>query len=387
MEKLLYIHNNFIAKKGSLNTTLLQIFSMCNSFSKAGFDVILAMEGNDSTFRTDIDCFAEDSFKHKLFFRTIHWNRKSRKNLLNRLLIIPQIKVLLDKEKPDLVFTREPIFLRTILKKSFLVIYESHNGKLHNRSLLAHLFILNEIKQASKNKNFLCLFSISQALLNFWKNKGVPEIKLFAWHDGFDADLFENILSKKTARENLGLLQNKNIIVYAGGLYPDREIENILKLAKNNPELLFIIIGGPDKNKILFEMNASRGLITNIQFTGLIPHIKIPEYLYAADILLALWSKKVPTINYCSPLKLFEYMASGRLILTHRFPTISEVLEDNIDAIFCEPDDFHSLKTKLGEALLKYRNKDYGDSARRKAFELYSWDTRVKKLLEFIAEK
>ena len=110
----------------------------------------------------------------------------------------------------------------------------------------------------------------------------------------------------------------------------------------------------------------------------------IPDYLYASDILLALWSSKVPTINYCSPLKIFEYMAAGRTIIAHNFPTIREVLENEMDSLLCEPDNFDSLRSSLNKALNDKKNSDYGLRARKKAFKLYAWDKRVSELIRFI---
>jgi glycosyltransferase involved in cell wall biosynthesis len=63
-------------------------------------------------------------------------------------------------------------------------------------------------------------------------------------------------------------------------------------------------------------------------------------------VLLALWSKKVPTINYCSPLKIFEYMASGRIMVAHGFPTIKEVIKHNKNGLLARPDDFNDLVEK-----------------------------------------
>lgn len=370
--------------EGSLNTTVLQVLSMCSAFSKAGWDVVLATESRSECSQSKLDTFIRSAFKEDSFVKTVFWERKLQKKFINRFFVRSKILAIIEREIPDLIFTREPLFLRAIVKKRIPVIFESHNSKQHNRSFLLHLFIKNEIKRISFNKYFICLLTISQNLLNFWQKQGVPENKLFAWHDGFDSELFENVLSKKKARKYLNLPLDKKIVIYTGGLYPDREIENILKLAEKNSEHLFIIIGGPEKNRIFFENLANQNKIYNVHFRGFVQHKNIPEYLYAGDILLALWSQKVPTISYCSPLKLFEYMAARRLIIVHDFPTIREVLEDGIDAIFCKPGNFQSLNSKFSEALVKIDIDDFGINARKKAFEMFTWNNRVKKIMEFL---
>ena len=76
---------------------------------------------------------------------------------------------------------------------------------------------------------------------------------MFAWHDGFDLSLFEKYIDKNTARSKLNLPENKKIVTYTGGLYPDRDIENIIYLAREFPDDMFLVIGGPENHRQNFE--------------------------------------------------------------------------------------------------------------------------------------
>ena len=62
------------------------------------------------------------------------------------------------------------------------------------------IFLEKRLLRATRSPNFKCLFSISEALSNYWEQKGVPNSKLFAWHDGFDISLFEKYIDKNIAR-------------------------------------------------------------------------------------------------------------------------------------------------------------------------------------------
>jgi len=385
INKLLYIHNQQFSpsdRKG-LNTTLLQVFSMCNALSHQGFTVKLFIQG-DSNFRKELENFVKSAFCSELLFEVAHYYKKHKNRLLNRVLLRNTIRRITSKENPDIVYTRDPAFLKPILKINKPVIYESHNYKQHIRFHFIHKFLQKEILKSSRNDKFLCLFSISHALSKYWQKLGVENEKLFSWHDGFESSLFLKQLHKNEARKKNKLPVNKKIITYTGGLYPDREIDNIIKLAENFSDCLFLIIGGPEKNRMYYEQRAKKMKIANIIFLGFVNHNKIPTYLFASDVLLALWSSKVPTINYCSPLKLFEYMASGRVILAHNFPTIKEVLTDKEDAIFCEPDNFDSLCLKLMDAIESSKNNVLGIRARNKAFTKYTWKIRAEMLLKFL---
>jgi glycosyltransferase involved in cell wall biosynthesis len=288
------------------------------------------------------------------------------------------------QNNPDMIFSRDSYILNALTKFNVPLIFESHNSRLHTRHAILHKFLEKRLLRAARSPNFKCLFSISEALSKYWEQKGVPQRKLFAWHDGFEASLFEKHIDKNTAKSRLNLPIDKTIVTYTGGLYPDRDIENIVYLAKDFPDVDFLVIGGPEKNRQYFQRISQEESVSNINFMGFVEHNLIPYYLYASDILLALWSSKVPTINYCSPLKIFEYMAAGRTIVAHDFPTIREVLENEKDSILCKPDNFDSLKSALSKALLEQNTTSYGKIARDKAFKLYSWDNRVTKLLEFM---
>jgi glycosyltransferase involved in cell wall biosynthesis len=85
--------------------------------------------------------------------------------------------------------------------------------------------------------------------------------------------------------------------------------------------------------------------------------------------------------DICSPMKMFEYMASGRAILTSDLPVIHEVLDDK-SAVFCPPDDTHAWSLAL-EKLLSDDEYRYaiGQNALRAA-QGYSWIERARRSLE-----
>jgi glycosyltransferase involved in cell wall biosynthesis len=185
-------------------------------------------------------------------------------------------------------------------------------------------------------------------------------------------------------RKKLHLPLDKKIVLYTGSLYANRGIDNILKLAKLFPQVYFLVIGGPEKQKNDYIKSALIQKTKNIRFLGYIPHFKVKDYLIAADVLLMIWSKEVKTINYCSPLKVFEYMASGRIIVGHAFPTIKEVLTDGETAYLTNPDSFDELQMKISLALAQNYPNSMAQTAQRLALNKYSWKVRAQTILESI---
>ena len=113
---------------------------------------------------------------------------------------------------------------------------------------------------------------------------------------------------------------------------------------------------------------------------------QVPSYLNVSDVLLMVYPNTEHYAHFMSPLKLFEYMASGVHIVTSDLPSVREVLDNN-SASFFVPDDVASLEKAL---LNVYENPD---SSKEKALEAlqevskYTWDKRAGGIVQFINAK
>ena len=320
-------------------------------------------------------------------FKTDYYSQWFKDQRLNRFLLFMYVSKLIRKYKPDVVYTRDVVILvSSVFNKNVSFCYESHNSLLHNKSKIADRVLKKALLWFSKRKNIIKIIPISENLANFWIKSGLVGNKMLPLHDGFSLKLFNKEIGITEARKQLDFPEDKKIAIYLGSLYEDRETDTILKLAQYFKDILFKIIGGPMDAVQIFEKKCNSQSIKNIEFQGMIDHSEIARYLYSADILLALWSSKVPTINYCSPLKLFEYMASGRIIVAHAFPTIKEVLAHGENAILVEPESFDDLVKKFGEAVDIEYPSVMAENARKLAFDKYSWNRRAKTILENIQQ-
>jgi glycosyltransferase involved in cell wall biosynthesis len=83
---------------------------------------------------------------------------------------------------------------------------------------------------------------------------------------------------------------------------------------------------------------------------------------------------------YLSPMKLFEYLASGRPILSSDLPVLREVLDDEF-AVLLPPGDVGAWAAAL-EALAAdpARRERLGEAGRTAAGQ-YSWKARAERIL------
>ncbi len=117
------------------------------------------------------------------------------------------------------------------------------------------------------------------------------------------------------------------------------------------------------------------------------PNREIPLYQAAGDVLLMPYGRVIGistgvgrSADVASPMKMFEYLAAGRAILTSDLPVLREVLNEQ-NAVFCPPEDFLAWERAL-RALLDdpARCARLGAQARQDA-QNYSWKARAQAIL------
>jgi glycosyltransferase involved in cell wall biosynthesis len=85
--------------------------------------------------------------------------------------------------------------------------------------------------------------------------------------------------------------------------------------------------------------------------------------------------------SVASPMKMFEYMAAGRAIVTADLPVIREVLNEK-NAVFCGPDDLNDWKLGIEKLLAdEPRRTELGKQAKEDV-QKFTWLARAEKILE-----
>ena len=164
-----------------------------------------------------------------------------------------------------------------------------------------------------------------------------------------------------------------------GGQYVELFMEAASMLFQRNPDLSFMIVGGGYRLPELKQYSASLGLNGRLIFTEFIPHDEIPFYIAAADICVACFERN--DITECkSPLKIVEYLASGKPIVASRVGEVERMIGGA--GILTEPGDAMSLADGI-EKLLKDRElrKEFSQKARLQAENRHNWSNTADGLL------
>jgi glycosyltransferase involved in cell wall biosynthesis len=206
--------------------------------------------------------------------------------------------------------------------------------------------------------------------------------------NGVDLERFASLPSSpKVARQTLNL-PSAPTVMCTGHLYAGRGTDLFLALAKEIPQAHFVWVGGRPNDVALWKQYAEEHATRNTTFTGFIPNRDLPLYQAAADILLMPYSRSImgssgtaDSASVASPMKMFEYMAAGRAIVTADLPVIREVLNEK-NAVFCEPDEVGKWKVEI-EGLLadEPRRLALGKQARQDV-QGYTWLARAERILQ-----
>jgi glycosyltransferase involved in cell wall biosynthesis len=161
--------------------------------------------------------------------------------------------------------------------------------------------------------------------------------------NGIDLEQYSNLPRPSDARELLNLPPILTI-GYTGHLYPGRGMSLLVELAKRFPNIHFIWVGGQPHDVNCWRDRLSTEKIENITLIGFVQNNLVPIYQAAADILLMPYERVISgssggnSAAYASPMKMFEYMACKRAIISSDLPVIREILNPT-NAILCPPDD------------------------------------------------
>ena len=169
------------------------------------------------------------------------------------------------------------------------------------------------------------------------------------------------------------LLKNKPVIGYFGAFANWFDYELIIKLATERPDLEILLLGvdydGSIKKYKLEQYD-------NITIAGPIDYKELPKYAAAFSV------STIPFLinditESTSPIKLFEYMAMGKPIVTTDMPECRKyesVLIGKSHEEFIE---------KIDEALKLREDKEYAKLLEKEALE-NSWESKAKDIVKMI---
>ncbi len=361
----------FYVAEISLNSNsayTLQVMKMCDAFSDKGYDVILyIINKNNLSFE-----LIKKKYLLKSNFKIISiFNKINNLNFFLRFFF--SLKVFFDvykKDKNSLIYTRSiltSITLSIFGKKNILEIHQLNTGFT---SILFNIFKRTVL---IKNVFFVLIHENLNDYFHFKKKKFI------ILDDCVDLRDFDKVSITKKIKKSC---------VYTGSLFYGKGFEFIIKLAKENTDIEFYVYGDPKTADIELIKDCKK--IKNLKLMGFISYSKIPKILKSHSVILMPYGNKVranhKTIDiskYMSPLKLFDYLASGQIILASKHKTYSHVLKNGFNSILCETNRLDQWSKKLREI---FKNIKKFSSLKKNSINTskkFTWQKRTNAIIEF----
>ena len=236
--------------------------------------------------------------------------------------------------------------------------------------------------RAKARKKVLCItYALRDRLLARYPH--LREEDCLILPNGFSPEDYASLPKLPEAKRQMGFPADRPAVSCSGHLYQGRGSDLFIRLAARFPEADFHWFGGTADAVEACRKEAAGAGLANVTFHGTISRSRLPLAQAACDILLMPYAKRIAgsgggnSAEICSPMKMFEYMAEGRCILSSDLPVIHEILDDSC-AVFCEPEDADSWEKGLRSVLKdpEYRDRLAAEAGRRSAD--YTWQKRAE---------
>ncbi|MBI1852947.1 MAG: glycosyltransferase [Planctomycetes bacterium] len=229
------------------------------------------------------------------------------------------------------------------------------------------------------------VLAVSTPLRRILVEEGVPEQRIVVVPNGVDADRFRPDRDGASVRRELGI-GDAPVIGFVGwfrswhGL--DLAVRALARPCVPADAVLLLVGDGPER-AALESLAAAVGAGSRLRITGEVSRDRIPDFVAAFDVAV-----QPAATEYACPMKLLEYLATGRAVVAPDQENVRELVTPGSDAELFAPRDGESFASKVGALLADpARRAGLGEAARRGIFENGRlWESNARRVEELLAE-
>ena len=369
MKNINYVH--FSSMPSSLPSSL-QVIKTCENLSRNNYDVTLIKPG---TGEKKISIKKFYGLKHKVKIKEFSSINNFPQGLKFYLYCFYCLFYIL-RNKNSITITRSYFVCKLLLlfgQKVILEIHHDTSGESRvTKFILKYLSFFN-------NKNLINIIAVTKSVKKLFVNKykvKSSKIKVLPSGSSIKINFKSNLIYNQRMK-----------IGYFGSISPSKGINTIIKLSKVDQNIDYYIYGGlrTEINK-LQKKNINKNLYLNAN----IPYVNLTQTMMKMDILVIPYTNKIKSAGevdniskYTSPLKLFDYLAVGKVIISSDLKVLREVLNTK-NAIFIK--NFENIFEWKKNIIMAKNNKRKLFIMSKNNFELskeYNHFDRVKKYIEF----
>lgn len=196
---------------------------------------------------------------------------------------------------------------------------------------------LGRIMESANIRRADLVLSINKGLQDYTIRMGADSQKTKVIRAGIDLKRYNPEITGDDIRKKFGIKKEDTVLFFMGWLYQFSGLKEVaLELSKSKDESIkLLIVGEGDAFQDLQKIQETHHLHDRMILAGQQPYTDIPQLIAAADIcLLPAYNNEI--MRDIVPIKMYEYMAMGKPIISTKLPGIMKEFGDGNGIIFVE---------------------------------------------------
>ena len=241
------------------------------------------------------------------------------------------------KERPDIVYERYNLlfpsgaWLRSWFRVPLLL--EVNAPLFEERSRFGGLALkrLARWSEVAVWRKADHVFAVTEVLAQYVRAAAVPNERLSIVANGIDWGKFAAVPDGSAMRRELGF-EGKIVVGFTGFVRDWHGLDELVKAVAQDPRMVLLVVGDGPARASTEALAAQLGVSASVKFTGIVERHQVASYVSTFDIAM-----QPDVVDYASPLKMIEYLALGRAIVSVDKPNIRELLVDGQNSLLFQP--------------------------------------------------
>lgn len=274
----------------------------------------------------------------------------------------------------QIVHTRDWNFVKAAVRSGVPAIYEHHHheNKRFEPEIVHHPLFQIAVTVAD---------SVRESMIQY----GMPSDRVIKLHNGFNQSFLARHPEAAAVWRHKLLQQHRALAVYSGGLNAFKGVNLLIEAARSIPDVLVVFAGGSAEQVTAYRQFAAQHQVKNVKFLGYLLHDQLASLLQAADVLVHP-HRSGAEASFTSPLKFFDYMASGTPIVATEIPVLVEFRSSGVVAGWCEPDAATPLAACIRQVLQTHPRQPDGYHNAMQFVQQFSWENRIATVLSRVKD-
>jgi len=365
--RILYVSLSYIPSR---RASSVQVMKMCTAMARRGHSVSLVAKRGAESSAEGVDDHAFYSVEP--CFELVKLARPLRRG--GGVVYAANVarELMRRRNRYDLVYCRDLLAAVVATQLGMQVVLEAH-------AIPDEWWLRDAIARVTRARRFIGVVSITEALRRDLIAEGlVPGgCRHVVAHDACDPP---------RAAVTQRALGRPPVVGYVGNLYRGRGIEMVVELARVLPGIRFVVVGGSDADIARWRREPLPG---TLELLGFRPQAELPALYRQFDIVVMPHARSGvhgatggDISRWTSPMKMFEYLASGVPLVASDLPVLREVLRHGENALVADVASVAAWKAAierlLAEPELRLRLAQAGQET---IIRSHTWDARARDVL------